>query len=123
MPDDPQGDTIHLTLPHRLVRESQGRCFGSSMQKILELANERGFDRGPILATRGFNARRFWNRRITAAHVKDPCTAHRALLLGVRQGSRRGCMSDFGICESKGSVSSGSLHQDPVGGGCAEPDF
>ena len=78
------------------------------MQKILELANKRGFDRGPMLATRGLNARRFWNRRITAA-----CEA----------GSRRDCMSDFGICESKGSVLARSLHQDPVGGGCAEPDF
>jgi hypothetical protein len=38
MPDDPQGDTIHFTLPHRLVRVPSP-VLRFSMQKILELAN------------------------------------------------------------------------------------
>ena len=71
------------------------------MQKILELANKRGFDRGPMLATRGLDARRFWNRRITAAHVKDPCTPHRALLLSVRQGAEEAACQILGSANQK----------------------
>jgi hypothetical protein len=49
----------------------------------------------------GLNARRFWNQRITAAHVKDPCTPHRALLLGVRQGAEEAACQILGSANQK----------------------
>jgi hypothetical protein len=48
MPDDPQGDTIHFTLPHHLVRKSQARVEVPA-------------------------CKRFWNSPIKEDLIEDQC--------------------------------------------------